>query len=164
MSAIRVLIVEDEPADAAIMFKALDPLVEVVEERDGEHAVEVARDGAFDLIIVDLGLRDSDGMRLCSLLRAMPQTRQTSVLVLVWENDTDQLVRSLDIGVNDYVTKPIDRNELVARTRTQIRRKRYQDGLRASYERSMAMAVILTYLMDTCGLTGKLYKHSNLPC
>ncbi len=143
----RTLIVEDEPADAEVMFRALDPLMNVVEESDGEHAVEVARDGAFDLIIVNLGLRNTDGMRLCSHLRAMAETRQTSVLVLIWENATDQLVRALDIGVNDYVTKPIDRNELVARARTQIRRKRYQDRLRASYEMSVAMAV-------TDGLTG----------
>ena len=143
----RVLIVEDEAADAEIVAAALSPLVEVVQEPDGERAAEVARDGGFDLIIVNLGLRNSDGMRLCSHLRAMPETRQTSVLVLIWENATEALVRALDIGVNDYVVKPIDRNELLARTRTQIRRKRYQDRLRASYENSMAMAV-------TDGLTG----------
>ena len=143
----RVLIVEDEVADAEIMRAALDPLVTVIGEPDGEKTVAVARDGEFDLIIVSLSLRDSDGMRLCSHLRAMTPTRQTSILVLIWEDATDELVRALDIGVNDYVTKPIDRNELVARTRTQIRRKRYQDGLRSSYERSMAMAT-------TDGLTG----------
>jgi two-component system cell cycle response regulator len=143
----RVLIVEDEAADAEAIHSALDSLVTVIEESDGEKALEVARDGDFDLIIVSLSLRDSDGMRLCSHLRAMSQTRQTSILVLIWEDATEELVRSLDIGVNDYVTKPIDRNELVARTRTQIRRKRYQDGLRSSYEKSMEMAT-------TDGLTG----------
>jgi two-component system cell cycle response regulator len=154
----RVLIVEDEAADAETMHSALDSIVTVIEESDGEKALEVARDGDFDLIIVSLSLRDSDGMRLCSHLRAMSQTRQTSILVLIWEDGTEELVRSLDIGVTDYVTKPIDRNELVARTRTQIRRKRYQDGLRSSYEKSIEMATI----DGLTGLHNRSYATSHI--
>jgi two-component system cell cycle response regulator len=154
----RVLIVEDEAADAETMHSALDSIVTVIEESDGEKALEVARDGDFDLIIVSLSLRDSDGMRLCSHLRAMSQTRQTSILVLIWEDGTEELVRSLDIGVTDYVTKPIDRNELVARTRTQIRRKRYQDGMRSSYEKSIEMATI----DGLTGLHNRSYATSHI--
>ena len=95
----------------------------------------------FDLILVNLGLSTDDPLRLCSQIRADDHTRPTPILIIVDAEDKPRLAKALELGVNDYLTKPIDRNELLARVRTQIRRKRYQDRLRADYQRSLSMAL-----------------------
>ena len=61
--------------------------------------------------------------------------------MIVEEGDTERLVRALDMGVNDYLMRPVERNELLARCRSQLRRKRYQDQLKDNFQRSLEMAV-----------------------
>jgi two-component system cell cycle response regulator len=83
----------------------------------------------------------SDGLRLCSQLRTTENTRQMSLLGLIAEDDTDTLVKAFEIGINDYLVKPIDKNELLARAKTQVRRKFYHDRLRENYQEGIVMAV-----------------------
>ncbi len=109
-----------------------------------ETAADVARlthAQDFDLILVNLGLQGDDPLRLCSQIRADDKTRHTPILIIVDSEDKPRLAKALELGVNDYLAKPIDRNEMLARVRTQIRRKRYQDRLRADYQRSLSMAL-----------------------
>lgn len=154
----RMLVIDDSKPDASLVCEALSSLGEVVVEPDAEKAVELARFGEFDLIVPSLMQRGVDGLRLCSQLRISDHARQASVLALVDGDDTDALVRALDIGVNDYAMKPIDRNELMARARTQIRRKRYQDELRSNYRQTMIMAVTDTLT----GLHNRNYMEIHL--
>ncbi len=137
----RVLAVVDQPAEAEAIGAALRDMGEVIIEADPARAQEAALTGQYDLIIVSLKLKNADGLRLCSHLRSSVPTRNAVLLGLVEATDTQQLVRALEMGVADYVVKPLERNELVARVRTQLRRKRYQDRLRQSYQMSVAMAV-----------------------
>src|SRR5690606_318812 len=74
-------------------------------------------------------------------LRSHEDTRQTPILLIVDDFDTNRLVKGLDIGANDYLIRPIDPNEMTARERTQVRRRRYQDRLRQTYERSLSLAL-----------------------
>jgi len=154
----KILVVDDSAADGRVIQSTLEAGHEVTVVSEPDRALEAARAGDFDLIIVSLLLRESDGLRLCSSLRTMEETRQSSLLVLIEDTQVDHLVKALDIGVNDYLMKPIDRNELMARSLTQIRRKRYQDKLRDNYQMSMAMAVtdVLT------GLHNRRYMESHL--
>ena len=154
----RILVVEDRADDARTISEALKDIAEVEHEPQGDNAVEVATAGAFDLILVSLALENVDGLRLCSNLRAKGQTRQASILALIEGLETDQLVRALEIGVSDYLVKPVDGAELLARVRTQIRRKRHQDRLRAGYETSVAMAVT----DPLTGLHNRRYLESHL--
>ena len=127
-------------------------------ETDPQEALFRAAEGDFDLVIVSLDLAGFDGLRLCSQLRSLDRTRHVPILVLVEAEDNDRLVRALDLGVNDYLVRPIDRNELLARVRTQIRRKRYADQLRDNVQHSMELAI-------TDGLTGlhnRRYMESHL--
>jgi two-component system cell cycle response regulator len=71
----------------------------------------------------------------------MPEARHTPILAIVNEGETHKLVQALDMGVNDYLTRPIDRNELHARVRTQLRRKHYADRLRQNVQLSLEMAI-----------------------
>ena len=154
----RVLVVDDSRADGALVAKSLAPFGDVKVEPDGDKAVALGGESVFDLIIVSLLHRGADGLRLCSRLRVADRARQASLVALVDGDDTEALVRALEIGVNDYVTKPIDRNELVVRARAQIRRKRYQDRLRANYHHSMVMAVT----DNLTGLHNRNYLETHL--
>jgi two-component system cell cycle response regulator len=70
---------------------------------------------------------DYDPLRLCSQLRSLERTRFIPVLVVAEQGEEELVIRALELGVNDYLVRPLDPNELVARSVTQIRRKRYSD-------------------------------------
>ena len=74
-------------------------------------------------------------------MRSLERTRNLPIIIMVQPGDEARLLRGLDMGVNDYLTRPIDRNELVARVRTQIRRKRHGDHLRDRLDESVELAV-----------------------
>ena len=150
----RILVIEDSDADAAHMHKTLSELYQVMVEPDCTEAMVLARGGDFDLIIVSLSHAATDPLRVCSQMRTNEETRQVPILTVVDEFDQQRLVKALELGVNDYLVRPIDRNELLARSLTQLRRKRYQDKLRQNYHLSLTMAV-------TDGLTG-LYNRRYL--
>ncbi|HYM31522.1 MAG TPA: PleD family two-component system response regulator [Candidatus Cybelea sp.] len=137
----RILVAENAGADADKIVRALGPQFMVQVGHDPAEVAVLARGGDYDLIIVSTMLAETDGLRLCSQLRTFEETRQVPILILVEESERKRLAKGLELGVNDYLLRPIDRNELVARCRTQVRRKRYQDRLRANFHRSMAMAV-----------------------
>ena len=99
------------------------------------------RGGDYDLIVVSLGMRGFDGLRLCSQLRSLPEGRNVPILVVVTDGDRRKLTQALEMGVNDYLTRPVDKNELVARVRTQLRKKRYADRLRHNVQLSLEMAI-----------------------
>jgi two-component system cell cycle response regulator len=105
------------------------------------EAIIRAKGGDYDLVIASLSLDKQDGLRFCATLRSLDATRQTPILTLVDEGDLKRMVRALDIGVNDYLMRPVERNELVARVRTQLRRKKYADRLKHSLQLSLELAI-----------------------
>ena len=147
----RILVVEDEAHDRDTIEQVLSTENEVTCVTGAEEAL-VAIAQVFDLIIVSIDLKDSDGLRLCSQIRSRDSTRHVAILMLIDESDSERLAKGLDLGVNDYLYKPIDSNELIARTRGQIRHYHYQERLRSNYHRSVSMAV-------TDGLTGLYNRH-----
>ena len=155
----RLFLIDDNPEQAARLVAAIGEDVEqIVHEADPETALARARTGDFDLIMVNLSIEAMDPLRLCSSIRSFEETRLTPILAVVRHGDTRKLVRALDIGVNDYVTRPVDRNELTARVTTQLRRKRYVDQLRSSFQVSLEMAVT----DQLTGLYNRRYLASHL--
>jgi two-component system, cell cycle response regulator len=112
----------------------------------------------FEMIIVNLDGEEFDGLRLCSQLKSLEKTRQTPVLVVVSPDDQVRLMRALDMGVNDYLMRPIDKQELLARVNTQVRRARYSEQLRVSVQASIEMAVIDALT----GLYNRRYMETHL--
>ena len=138
----RIFLIDDNEEQASRMITALNSeSYQVIHESDPEVALNRARQGDFDLILVNMSIEAMDPLRLCSSVRSFEETRLTPILAVVRHGDTRKLVRALDIGVNDYVTRPVDKNELTARVSTQLRRKRYVDQLRSSFQVSLEMAV-----------------------
>ncbi len=140
-SETRIFIIDDNEEQAERLKSALSADHAVSCETDPEIALGRAQSGDFDLIIVSLSMENMDPLRLCSSIRSFEETRLTPILAVVRQSDTRKLVRALDIGVNDYLKRPIDQNELTARVTTQLRRKRYVDQLRSSFQASLEMAV-----------------------
>ena len=93
-------------------------------------------------MVVALTLANFDALRLCSQLRSLERTRALPILLIADPEDRPRILRGLDLGVNDYILRPIDRNELVARVRTQLRRKRYADTLRENVLAAFELAVV----------------------
>ena len=78
----------------------------------------------YDVLIVSLALSNADALRLCSQVRSMERIRHTPIIMIADSGDEARLLRGLDMGVNDYTKRPVERNELLARLQTQIKRNR----------------------------------------
>lgn len=143
----RILIVEDHEKSGKRMRDALQPVHQVVLERTPQEALKRLGSESLDLVIVSLSLKEADGLRLCSQLRSLERTRHLPIVVLLEDGHDARLLRALDMGVNDYLRRPVERHELLARVMTQIKRKRHTDFLRDQIEESFQLAI-------TDGLTG----------
>lgn len=97
--------------------------------------------GEYELALVSMALKDFDPLRVCSQMRTAEQTRSLPIILMAEEDDRPRVVRGLDLGVNDFIMRPVERNELLARVRTQIRRQRYAVELRQSVSNTLALAV-----------------------
>src|SRR5436309_10327299 len=154
----HILLVDDRPSS----YERLVPVLR------GEHTVDLqsqpsealfqAAEGNYDLLIVSLGLRNFDGLRLCSQARSLERTRHVPILAIADADNNARLLRGLEIGVNDYLLRPIDKNELLARARTQIRKRRYTDDLRDNVQNSIEMAITDALT----GLHNRRYMESHL--
>jgi two-component system cell cycle response regulator len=137
----RILVIEDRAESVAWFSAALKPPHDVASVDTFEEALVRVKGGDYDLVVVSLGMRGFDGLRLCSQLRSLPEGRNVPILVVVSDGDRRKLSQALEMGVNDYLTRPVDKNELVARVRTQLRKKRYADRLRHNVQLSLEMAI-----------------------
>ncbi|MCW9001289.1 MAG: response regulator, partial [Rhodospirillales bacterium] len=111
-----------------------------------------------DVLVVGLKPEDDEALRLCSHVRTEETTRHLPILLIGDEDDIDRLNKALEIGVNDYLVRPVDDLELRARLRAQVRRKRYQDSLKESFLHGLSLAKIdsLTGLHNRRYLDGHL--------
>lgn len=154
----RILVIDDNEFSARQMKDVYAEAYDITMESDMEEAQVLLRGGDYDLVVVSLDSAQYDPLRLCSRIRTFEETRQLPILTLVDEVDKDKLMKGLEIGVNDYVMRPIDTNELIVRTKTQVLRKQYQDRLRHNYHRSMELAVT----DSLTGLYNRRYMKNHL--
>ncbi|MFN3514720.1 MAG: PleD family two-component system response regulator [Phenylobacterium sp.] len=153
----RVMIVDDHERQAQRVAAELSIEHRPVVETDPEKALIAVR-GPVDLVIVNATARSFDGLRFAAHLRSDEATRNLPILAVVDYDERPRLVKALEIGVNDILSKPIDPQELAARARTQIRRKRYTDYLRDNLDHSLELAVTdqLTGLHNRRYMSGQL--------
>ena len=134
----QVVVLEDRPLSAQ---RILDTLT-------GEEVKHAARTSDVmslaapnvELFVLALS-EEEDTLRLVADLRALEATRAIPILLIGEDDELPRLAKGLDLGATDYLLRPIDRNELIARVRTQVRRKRLQERLRDTYQRSLSMAL-----------------------
>jgi two-component system cell cycle response regulator len=152
VSGSRILLVDDDHVQGKQIVAKLGELYTVEWEKESDKAVAKAIAGNYDVILISTMLTDCDGLRLASQIKGQEETRNVPLLVFVDEDDTHTMFKSLEMGINDYLTAPVDKNEITARVRTQIRRKKYQEALKSQYQRSISMAL-------TDGLTNLYNRH-----
>lgn len=158
----RVLIVDDNEAQARRIADQLAVDHRPVIEGDPDSAL-IAAQGPIDLIIVNVSSSGFDGLRLVAQIRSKEVSRRAPILAVVDPGDRPRLVKALELGANDILAKPVDPEELTARARTQIRRKRYADFLRQKLDYSLEMAVTdsLTGLHNRRYMAGQLQAMVN---
>ena len=153
----RILIVDDNERQANRVFAELSVEHRPVME-DGPATALISARGPIDLIIVNAAAKSFDGLRFAAQIRSDDATRGLPILAIVDEDDRPRLIKALDIGVNDILARPIDPQELAARARTQIRRKRYADVLRENLDQSLELAVT----DQLTGLHNRRYMETQL--
>src|SRR3989449_8957129 len=128
MGGSRVLVVEDDPRLASTLDRVLAAEGHDVEVAvDGNDALHRARERPFDLVVLDIMLPGLDGISVCRRLRS---TGSVPILLLTALGGTEERVRGLDSGADDYLVKPFAYQELLARVRALLRRTRPADRLR----------------------------------
>lgn len=152
VSGAKVLLIDDDIVQAKQIISKLNETYKTEFVEDPDQAFDAAKAGDFDVILISTLLSDADGLRLASHIKSHEATRNVPILVFVDEEDKNIMFKALEMGISDYLTVPVDRNEMAVRVRTQIRRKRYQDALKSQYQKSVSMAL-------TDGLTGLYNRH-----
>jgi two-component system, cell cycle response regulator len=153
----RILIVDDHPRQAERVCAELAIEHRPVVESSPDNALLAAR-GPVDLIIVNAAAKSFDGLRFAAQIRSDEATRNLPILAIVDFDERPRLVKALEIGVNDVLPRPIDPQEMAARVKTQIRRKRYTDYLRENLDLSLELAVT----DQLTGLHNRRYMESQL--
>jgi len=154
----RILLVDDDARAVSRMVSWLSAVHSVATASTPEAALRELANEEFDLMIVSLSLANADALRLCSQTRSMDATRHLPIILLVEPGNEARLLRGLDMGINDYIMRPIDENELLARVKTQVKRKRYSDHLRNRLEESIEASVIDALT----GLHNRRYMETHL--
>jgi two-component system cell cycle response regulator len=151
-SGSHVWIIDDDVVQCRYMKEKLEEFYKVTVFENHHLALERAKIDEVDVVIISSMLGEIDGLRLAAQLKTVERMRHVPVVVLVDEQDTHLMLKALELGVNDYLIVPVDFNEMLARVKTQIRRKKYQDALKSNYQESVSMAI-------TDGLTGLYNRH-----
>jgi len=154
-----ILVADDDPAIHAIFRKLLKPLgVRLVSCLDGNTAQERAQQETPDLVFLDVFMPGCDGTEICRNLRASPATAIVPILMLSARGEPQDRLRGLEAGANDYLVKPIELPEVVAKVRTYLELSRLQRKLVES-ERRRAVTGLLRGLAHQfnnilCGISG----------
>lgn len=154
----KVLLIDEKAASASTIAAMLGEAVDLDVAADPHAAVFQAAEGTYECVVVSTAFDDFDPLRLCSQLRSIDRTRLLPIILIAGEGEDARIIRGLELGVNDYLVRPLDRQELLARLRTQVRRKRYNDHLRLSVTETIEMAVTDALT----GLHNRRYLDSHL--
>jgi class 3 adenylate cyclase/CheY-like chemotaxis protein len=136
--AARVLVVDDQPANVRLLEAILAPRgYDVSTAASGEEALELLARSTPDLVLLDIVMPGLDGYEVCRRIRDRKDTAYLPVVMVTASGD-EQKVKALEAGADDFLTKPIDRSELLARVASLARIKRYQDTIKRQAEELVA--------------------------
>jgi two-component system cell cycle response regulator len=138
----QVLIIDDDIVQSRNITKILlklTPNIRVISDMD--ELENLGSNSIPDVIIISCQLALSDPLRVAVSLRVKDHLRYTSFVLMTEEDDMNQIAKGMDLGINDYFHYPVDENELIARIKTQLRRKKYQDSLREGLDKSVSLSV-----------------------
>jgi adenylate cyclase len=126
----RVLVVDDQPQNIRLLEAVLEPRgYDVRAASSGEQALEAIAESEVDLVLLDIVMQGMDGYQVCRAIRERPATAYLPVVMVTASGD-EQKIKALEAGADDFLTKPINQSELLARVASLARIKRYQDTIK----------------------------------
>ena len=138
----RVLVVDDDRAIREMLSQVLGREgYDVTVAADGSAALETMSHHRPDVILLDIVLPGPDGFEICRQLKQDPRTLLTPVILVTGLGQREQRIRGIEAGADDFLTKPVDKEELLARVRSLVRIKRYTDDLDSAASILMSLAV-----------------------
>jgi two-component system sensor histidine kinase/response regulator len=162
-AAARILVVDDQPANIQIIGSILGNLGhEIIPASDGATALKRLAVSTPDLILLDLLMPGMDGVQVCRQLKGNPDWKDIPIIFLSAADDKDLIVRALNAGGVDYITKPFNHAELVSRARTQLALKTTRDRLKQIAEDKDELIGILTHDLKNC--LGGMNMSAELLC
>src|SRR5271169_1207597 len=159
----RILVVDDQPANVQIVGAVLGKLgCEIIPASDGATALKRVALRPPDLILLDLLMPGMGGCEVCEQLKKNPDWKDIPVIFLSAADDKDLIVRALDSGGVDYITKPFNQAELISRVRTQLALKAARDRLKQLAEDKDELLGILAH--DLKNFLGGMNMSAGLLC
>lgn len=151
----RVLVVDDEPPIRRFLRTSLTPQgYDVLEAQDGVDALDILKRNTMDVVVLDLGLPNMHGFDVIEQIRAS----KSAVPIIVLSSRTDEAgkVKALDLGADDYVTKPFGMDELLARIRTALRHRVQREGAEPTFRSGSLSVDLVRRLVSVQGTEIKL--------
>jgi two-component system, sensor histidine kinase and response regulator len=133
-----ILAVDDEAANVKLLERLLGKSNRVMGATNGQDALDMLAQAPFDLVLLDIMMPDMDGLEVLRRMRANPKTADLPAIMISALSDARYITRGLEIGANDYITKPIDPDVTRARVNTQLRLKRLEDERKNTIEQLQA--------------------------
>jgi putative two-component system response regulator len=139
--ATTILVVDDEPANRELMIELLQPQgYKIVTAVDGQTALEEFARNQPDLVLLDIMMPRVDGVEVCRRLKRNPESRLTPIVLVTALSAKEDRVRGIEAGADDFLNKPVDRIELLARVRSLLNLKAYTDELERAESVLFALA------------------------
>lgn len=155
-----ILVADDEPVNRTLLERLLEREgYHVLAARNGSEAVEQTQIALPDLVLLDVMMPEMDGLDACRLIKENETTRDIPIIFLSARDETEMKVSGLSLGADDYISKPFEAEELIARVHVAIRLKRERDQLRMSAEEASMRAEQAQARAMTDALTGLLNRY-----
>jgi len=148
---LTILIVDDMPKNIQVAAGMLSRQgYQIAFDENGESALLHTKEISFDLILLDIIMPGMDGYEVCRRLKDNPETKAIPVIFLTGKTDTESIVKGFEIGAADYVTKPFNETELLARVNTHLELRKHRKYLEnLVQERTAALRVMLEVREET---------------
>jgi len=141
-NAFPILIAEDNPVSRKLMEKTLRQAgYEVVSAENGREAFKVFKERFFPIILTDWGMPEMDGLELCRAVRESPAEGYVFIFLITARDSKKDIIVGLEAGADDYLTKPFDRFELIARLKTALRVLELEKSLKNAYEKIRLLSI-----------------------
>lgn len=137
----KILLINDDVIQIKNLSKMMSRFSPQIRTVTKASELDLPVDYVPDLVIVSCQFEEGDPLRICVMLKSKENFNHTILMMLAEEENLPMVIRGMELGVNDYFIYPVDENELLARLRTQLRRKQYQDDLRNELEQSVNLSI-----------------------
>lgn len=129
MNGSKVLVVDDLPANVKLITAILKREYEIIPAYSGEEAIEKVESDKPDIVLLDIMMPEIDGYEVCKRIKQGDSTRFTPVVMITALSDVEDRIKAIEMGADDFLTKPINSQELITRTRSLLKAKHFHDQL-----------------------------------